>query len=544
MEHRAVVRRFPLIAAGIMVAASAIAEPGRAKDARADDPTEGLADRPYAIRVWFSVDPTSRVGAREAEALVDNWRVLVSRFVGAAWGIEVLEGEGPLRGRTPGSLVESDVEAAVEGADKGWFLRLEASNTGSGYALSAREFDATTRQLGPLYREQASYPADAPRSLFALTRRVFAPLAEIERTDDGADLLVQGGAIPAPLSGGGVAEPGSVFRPFWIFMASDKSVKEVRSIPFTYLRVGSMTEGNARCDVVSGLRSPLPRRVAGRYRLVALGIAPADVPTRFRFVAGQGENQEPAAGYVLTARGVDDPVAAVVGTTDREGRIVLPPKFSNELVVLRLLAGGIEPLREFPVLPGETPEEREVPVEPRPEAVTLEFRLKALQDRVVDLIARRGRLEAILGVRAEGQAWDEVGALLRQYRELTPRRIFDEELARLTDDARQAQADLGVPVLTRTAQAELAETQSLISRYLDDEAYAAFEDAYRRSQDLPTPADPAAEAVFNRPQAPDNPLVRGAAPAPTESAPAPAPAPEPAPSPPPRPRPGGDSVPF
>lgn len=450
---------------------------------RAEGSPPAQAERPYSIRVWVSVVPEARMGPGTARALVDDWLVLTRRFVGPPWQIEFRDGEGPLRGRSPSDLSETLVAPEVEGADKGWFLRVEPAGTGGGYLLVGREFDATTRQLGPLYRQPAPFPRDVPRSLFELTRRVFSPIAEIERNDEGAELLVRGASLPSSDPIGRVVGPGAVFRPYYIFLGPEESVREIRSIPYTYLRVDDVDGATARCEVVSGLRRPLPKQVAGRYRLVALGIKPADVPTRFRFVAGEGDRRHPAAGYVLTARGARDRTVTEVGTTDREGRISLPPRFSDNLVVLRLMAGGVEPLREFPVLPGETPEEREVPVEPRPEAVALEFRLKALQDEVVDLIARRGVLEARLDARAAGQAWDEVKQLLDEYLRLTPRRAFEERLARLTEDAQRAQAELGVPILTRTAQAELTETRALIERYLDDEAYNAYLEAYRQSQD-------------------------------------------------------------
>jgi hypothetical protein len=459
--------------------------PGQETPAEPETEAEAvaMADRPYSIRVWLSIDPSARIGPASAEALVGDWLVLAERFVGAPWRIDVQEGEGPLQGWTPDQLRPPMVAPLVEGVDKGWFLQVEPARSGGGFSLSGREYDATTRQLGPLYRQPAPYPLDAPRSLFELTRRVFAPIAEIERTDGGAELLVQGGGLPTADPDNRVVERGLVFRPYWIFLGPNESVQEIRPIPFTYLHVDRIDGPIARCEVVSGLRQPLPRQVGGRYRLVALGIRPADVPTRFRFLSGVEDQRKPVAGYVLTARGLRDRTAFEVGTTDRDGRITLPPKFSDSLVMLRLLAAGVEPLREFPVLPGETPDEREVPVEPRPQAVALEFRLKAIQDEIVDLIARRGVLEARLDARAEGQAWGEVKRLLEEYEQLTPRQHFEERVARLAEDAQREQAELGIPILTRTAQAELAETRALIERYLDSEAYDAFVDAYRRSQE-------------------------------------------------------------
>lgn len=523
------------VVAAFVSVRSATAQPS------ADEPR--LEDQPYSIRVWIAVDPAARIGKPTVEAIVNDWLLLTRRFVGAPWNIEVQNGEGPLQGRSPDALEPQQVAPLVEGADKGWFLRIEAAPSGGGFSLLGREYDETTRQLGPLYRQPAPYPSDASRSLFELTRRVFSPIAEIERSDLGAEIRVQGASLPSPDRSTNVVQTGLVFRPYYIFLGPNDTIREIRSIPFTYLHVDQIEGPIAKCEVVSGLRQPLPRQVAGRYRLVALGLKPADVPSRFRFLAGDDERQIPVAGYVLTSRGIRDRITTEVGTTDREGRITLPPKFSNSLVMLRLLAAGVEPLREFPVLPGETTDERVIPVEPRPDAVTLEFRLKALQDEIVDLIARRGVLEARLDARATGQAWDEVKELLDEYQQLTPRRDFEERVARLTENAQRSQAERGVPILTRTAQAELAETRALIERYLDDEGYDAFLDAYQRSLDGDAAAGTPA-AVATSPAVRSN-AARPAAVAPAQRPSAPAEA-----SPPqqkqaaPLPKQGGSGVPF
>ena len=76
--------------------------------------------------------------------------------------------------------------------------------------------------------------------------------------------------------------------------------------------------------------------------------------------------------------------------TDRGGRIVLKPGFADGLVILRLLAGNVEPVREFPIMPGESSEERTIPFDPRYQCVALEAEVDSLRDEVVDLIALCG----------------------------------------------------------------------------------------------------------------------------------------------------------
>ena len=129
-------------------------------------------------------------------------------------------------------------------------------------------------------------------------------------------------------------------------------------------RIGRRPGGRKWCAIVTGLHDPFSKRFLQPNTLAAVGIKPGDSPLRLRFVTFR--DKTPGAGYTLTARLVPSGAVREVGMTDRGGRIVLKPGFADGLVVLRLLAGNIEPVAEFPVMPGESSEERQtLPVRPR-----------------------------------------------------------------------------------------------------------------------------------------------------------------------------------
>jgi hypothetical protein len=463
-----------LRALGMMLVLTA---PGSGPESGA--PPVPIETRPYAIRAWIAADPETRLDPRRREALIASWRTLLRRFVGAPWDVEIAEGDGPLAGAAPDALQPEAVAEAASGCDKAWLIRIEPA--APGWSLAGREFDATLGRLGPVRRRPAPSVLDAPRALLGLALDLFGPLAEIGPTaGGGVAVTVQAAALPAADPIARFLTAGSILRPHWIFFNPDGSVLRIREVPFTYLRVEGIDGANARCAIVSGLRNPLPKQVAGRYRLVALGIRPAAVPSRLRFVTEP--DQAPAPGYVLTARSRPDGPARLLGTTDRQGRIALPAGFAEELVLLRLLAGDVEPLVEFPALPGEDDQERTIPVILKPQAVALEVQLSALRDEIVDQIARRVRLEARLKARADADAWDEVQALLEEYRKLPARAAFEDRLAQLKDEAARQQAQAKTPVLTRTAQAQVADTDALIGRYLNDEVYQHYLDARDQSR--------------------------------------------------------------
>jgi hypothetical protein len=229
------------------------------------------------------------------------------------------------------------------------------------------------------------------------------------------------------------------------------------------------------------LRDPLTRRIAQKSTLVALGSKPGMHPTRLRFVTSP--DKAPAAGYLLTARTLPDGLAREVGTTDREGRIVLEPGYSDGLLALRLLGGNVEPLVEFPLMPGESAQERILPpFDPKDQAVALEAQLDSLRDAVIDIVAVRARLEARLKARFDGEDWDGAEAALKEFSLLPVRETFAAQLTKLKENASSQQAKSKTAVLTKTAQAQIAEVEGLIARYLDDELFRAFADALAKAR--------------------------------------------------------------
>jgi hypothetical protein len=137
----------------------------------------------------------------------------------------------------------------------------------------------------------------------------------------------------------------------------------------------------------------------------------------------------------------------------------------------------VEPIREFPIMPGESADERLIPVDPKPLTVALESQLDSLRDQVVDLVALRARLEARMKARLEGEDWKGLEDALNEFSRLTPRDKFAQQLTQLKDDAAHQQAELKTAVLTKTAQAQITELQSMIDRYMEDDAFRAYSEA-------------------------------------------------------------------
>lgn len=461
-------------------AALVLLSPASRVPAQAPPKGEPIDRVPYAIRALVSFGPSSRVDAARRGAILDEWLGLSRRFVGEPWSVGVVGGEDRLSAFAIEDLKADALKGLAGDGDKVWIIRV--SGSGPGFVIEGRELDVPTGWLGEVHRREVAHPVDAARGLLQLALAMFGPSAEVgESKDGGVSFLVKGGSLRASSPMGEVAPVGTIFRALRIFPKLDGSTPEIREVPYSYFRVDRLDGPVAHCEIIRGVGDPLTNRYARKNRLVALGIKPADTPTRLRFLT-RGDRQ-PAAGYRLVARAIPaGPRPFEVGTTDREGRIVLPPKFADGLVSLRLMAGDDEPIVDVPVMPGETPVERTLLIDPKPLTVALEAKLETLRDAIVDVVAVRSRLESRMKARVEGEDWAGLDESIREFRRLTPRDQFQARFDRIREEGERQEAELKTTVLTRHARNQLAETKNLIERYLDDDAVRAYEETALRAR--------------------------------------------------------------
>jgi hypothetical protein len=459
--------------------------------------------KPYKIRAWVTIAPGTPIDERARTGLIHQWKELIKRFVGAPWQLEVADGLGPLVAGPLESLSSPQVVGMTKDFDKAWLIEIRPMPASHGVLLSGREFDQATGLLSLVFTEPARVLDDAPRALLKLSLEMFSPTAEIGlQSAGGVSIRVQGSSLPAANAVGRVVKPGSVFRIARVHYNPDGSIQQVNQIARTYLQVESFKGADAFCQIVSRLRDPLTRLVRGRYKVFAVGVKPTSLPTRIRFVTGPPENR-PAAGYTLQARPVPTGPPRTVGTTDRDGRVVLEPRFAQGLTMLKLLAAGLEPLDEMPIMPGERVDELTITLpSTKPDTVALESRLLALRDTILDQVTSRARIETLIKPRAEAENWDEVRVLLNEYSKMPKRTVFQEQLKEIEDAARKKQLDSAQPVITRTALNLLRDVGSLVERYLDDGLFAGYEEAYDQYAATAPPEKARAKTLSNeRPEA-------------------------------------------
>lgn len=470
----------------LAVAGVARAQPPDASAATKPIPIE---NRPYAIRAEVAFAAGVRLDGRGRQQLLDEWRVLVGRFVGAPWQIQVaISPDASLLQRPPAAWGEGLGEPAP---DKVWGLVFEAD--ADGYALHGREYDVATRRLGPRHYQAVSDPADAPRALLDLSLAIFAPLAEItDNVADKATLTVQGGLIEPASPLGRFAEPGTIFKPIRIFYnPKDDSIFKIDDVPWSYLLVESAEGQVARARVVSVFSAPLTTRTARRNKRVALGVKPGANPTPLKLV--NHADQAPLAGYRLVAVPTSDAPPTPIGLTGRGGQVRIDPSRVSGLVRVQIIAGDVEPLTEFPLVPGEFDAERTLAVDPKPLTMEAHAEIAALGDQVVDVVARRSRIFALLKARSQGERWDEVEKLIKEFRALPAKPAFQARLDAIEKKVAERQEREKRLILTRTLDLRMAEVQALLDRYFDDEQLKPILEEMEEKKDQPAKAPASAK---------------------------------------------------
>lgn len=439
--------------------------------------TEVSETKPYRIALWLDFEDHPRFLENYRAAIRSEIATLSRRLMGEAWQLEL--GESPQGLSIDNPPPPEQLDAYRAKFDKILWLVINAGHDRFDYGRSsvpirAREYDFQFAEWSPLVTQDVSAGPTLARSLFEMAYRQFRPIAvftgratskSIEATLRGQSLMPQGGPMP-------LVTPGTPFR--IIRELTDKDDKIIRTeIPWSYLIYrGPDTYGQqSRFDIVSGLRNPLAQRSRRRSRV--LGIACSHFPdatTTIQFVAGK-ENR-PIVGFEVVARPQDQSAEINVGNTDYEGRIRLRPiQLSTErampaharVLEVSLLAGR-SILARFPIVPGV---QKELTVRARldPLLTDLSGQILALQDEVVDVVARRSLLQRQLEKHAEKQEIDQAKKIAETINKLPDKTRFEEKLEAIKSSTEERARIANRTNLGPAIDRMFMQTDLLVQRY-------------------------------------------------------------------------------
>ena len=385
---------------------------------------------------------------------------------GATWQVEVLPCPATLAfdvARHPELVTTEAVRAlaadVLKQDDKLFLLGLRDEMTG--LAISARELDCRTRMWQPVVTRRVTQPSRVADESFAALLEAFVPFGRIE-SSKGKEAVVRvraGGLITGERSPAALAE-GAVLVP--IIRRNDRVgeplANGIQQAAWTFLTVTGRQGHQLQCQVASGMSSPLGGRSSARTLRLALLAKPRLDATDLAVVT-EGSKPVPLGGYEVYSKPPDSEDAELLGVTDWRGRIRIATK-PNPLQILYVRNGG-RLLGRLPVVAGLEPLLTAEVTDDDPRLLA-EGYVKGLQNRVMDLVARRELYTARFRRHLQKKEFDQAKLLLEEFRGLDNRsdlnRQLDQAAQRIKSPDRRVQAKI---------DQLFTDTRQLLMKFLD-----------------------------------------------------------------------------
>ncbi len=342
--------------------------------------------------------------------------------------------------------------------------------SGAGFELAGCEWDHSSQMLGPVVRGRVSDRRQIPEQISQLLVDLFRPLARIDAADETfAELRVRGGELISPEVPLALIHEGDFLVPVFRYLDRDKSVRQIQSVPWTYLQVEAVNRSRLGCRI----ESPFPAPISGarrRVELVALQVRPRFPATELTLEPRVPPHSAMVGFRVEVFR--ERPVAGeewpehLSLMSDRRGTVTVPADPTDPLRFLYVFSGDAV-LAQTPFLPGV--EERatlQLPDDsPR---LSVEGALVQIQGDLIDLVARRTvQMARAISLAKRGEDWDSVDQLMTDLGQEPPASQFRSRIIAAREPA-LAQARRN---RDRSAEKRIGkmcrELEELIDKYLD-----------------------------------------------------------------------------
>jgi hypothetical protein len=342
----------------------------------------------------------------------------------------------------------------------------------AGYRVTARELDVRTWTWNTPATVAVWHPAKLCDAAFRAVQAGFAPLAQITSVDikkKRVTLRVRAAGFSSRDQQSLALAPGDLFQPVIRYNGRDGKLRKDKEgnplppqpVPWTFLTIEQVTPRGLTCELHSGLRTPLTGRRQGWVEQLALGVRPPGKPTRL-VLQSRTDPDERLAGYDVYDHAPDSDTSQLLGRTDRQGSVTIPP--GEHPLRMLLVKSGSELLARLPLVPGREPEQVAAVRDDDPR-LQAEGYITGLQDELIDLVCRRAVLLAQVENQIDQKKLDEAEKLVRQLQRLKNRSDFDlyllqeqRKIPPSTDKLAQAKID-----------AMFTKTRKLVDQYLRSE---------------------------------------------------------------------------
>lgn len=420
---------------------------------------------PYQIQACITLDSDPRLTPQLADEVARHLVARTDTLIGPAWWLQAAPTPPELR-----SLALRLAQPELPPPPSAWLNRLDldklvfltlTADEASGYAIWAREFDQRLRLWSTPHGYQVPQRERLPAAAFQALLDVFSPLAQVEtRSDKEAVLLLRAGALPPRDRSLQLVQVGDVYYPALRFNDRDGLPRKIAPIEWTLLTVTAVSEDgtDVAAAIHTGLRSPLSNRRRGRVEQLALRVRPPMRPTQL-VLRSRTQTSKPLAGYEIFAYGTDSRATDLLGLTNRDGAIDIPPHSGARIVIVK---HGGELLAKLPLVPGLAPLLTAY-IPDDTERLEAEGIIVGFQQAFIDLIARRKLYISRARKAVDDGKFDEARQHLETLKKLG-------SYAELTQTLRMAKQKV-VSTDPRT-QAKInklfADTQKVVDKFFND----------------------------------------------------------------------------
>jgi hypothetical protein len=420
---------------------------------------------PYRVSIWVATDASADVPVSLASELASQLQRDTDQVFDAAWEVQNRVCPASLRTLVATQLEQLGVEPLraadpeLLDYDKLLLVACQARETG-GWRVGVRELDCRSRTFGEAVYRDAPQRENLPGAALSALVHAFAPIVRIELVDaNKAVTRLRAGGLVTDDSPAAVSE-GELLQP--VIRRNDRSGEPraggIQRLPYTFLEVQKREAHRVECLIHTGVRDAVSGR-SGRTERLALRVRPDPRGTRL-VLKSLGDDATPLVEYdVLTRAPRKDAELVPLGQSDWQGAIELP---SGELPLQFVyVRHGSMTLARVPVVPGLVREQTLSLVNDDLRLLAESYFL-AVQNNVMDLVARRELLAARIRLRVEEKDLATAERMLVELRALTSR----TELLRQIE-LQQATYETSDKRLQAKIDKMFAELRKLLTRHLN-----------------------------------------------------------------------------
>lgn len=320
---------------------------------------------------------------------------------------------------------------------------------GTKYVVSGREWDRESELMTDLRSRSTMDRRAVANEIAQLAKELFRPILQIDTADpDSATVRAKASEFPPGDPAFVQVRKGSTFLPLFRYLNRNRVVQKIQFLPWTYLTATEVDRIRSTFRVDTGVKTPLGAFRRRRMEMRAVALKPYLSETTLSLVP-RTNYAKPLVGYLVAVYDKHPPPAPKPGEkkpasegesaepepereepdisrSDRFGQVTVPvdPDHPMQWVFVR---SGSALLVKFPFISGTAPR---MYVECPDDTIRLdvEGQVVLMQSELVDTIAKRAMVMAMIKSRSKKSQWEKVDESLKELDELTTIAEFKRQM--------------------------------------------------------------------------------------------------------------------